>query len=481
MRASRQTHDPDPLSGSQTETPAHGTLLLDLANRFSADSIRQRRQAQYLRSVSWMIAIRSASAMRRLSDALLAALLIVIFSPILLVLLATAKLAGGGLRKEPHLGRWAAHFSKYAFDFPSDSIFSPLRFLESAPSLFNILKGEMSFVGPRAASVHEIFHDERTAWRRYNLRPGLLSLWWLRKRANMAYASEVGLDAEYVETNTLWGDFGIALRAMPVVFLGGGSNIAPSELHFLGIQINNLTMAEASERIVTLARGTAPKQVCFVNADCVNIAFKDPNYKATLAQADLVLADGIGVRLAGTILNQNVRENINGTDMLPFLCASAEQEGVSLYLLGGQPGVAEDVAKWIRAEYPALTIAGLHHGYFKEHEHGGIIQAIRESGARVLLVALGAPRQDKWISAYKHELGVGVSIGVGGLFDFYSGRIPRAPVWLRELGLEWFYRFYCEPRRMWRRYFVGNAVFLFRVARERLAASGSHRAKGAAL
>jgi N-acetylglucosaminyldiphosphoundecaprenol N-acetyl-beta-D-mannosaminyltransferase len=94
--------------------------------------------------------------------------------------------------------------------------------------------------------------------------------------------------------------------------------------------------------------------------------------------------------------------------------------------------------------------------------------------------AIGTPRQDKWIAAHKDQFGAKVAIGVGGLFDFYSGRIPRAPVWMRELGMEWFYRFYQEPRRMWRRYFVGNAVFLYRVACERLRARSSPRTGGVA-
>jgi N-acetylglucosaminyldiphosphoundecaprenol N-acetyl-beta-D-mannosaminyltransferase len=109
-----------------------------------------------------------------------------------------------------------------------------------------------------------------------------------------------------------------------------------------------------------------------------------------------------------------------------------------------------------------------------------VIEGIRNSGAGILLVAFGTPRQERWIAAHKHEIGAKVAIGVGGLFDFYSGRIPRAPIWARELGFEWFYRFYCEPRRMWRRYFVGNAVFLYRVFCERLGAHGSHRTGGAA-
>lgn len=455
-------------------------LLANLDGGFSEDGIKYRKRAQYRRSLVWTLAIWSAGALRRLADGLLAGLLLILVSPIFLLLLLLARTVGGGIRRTLRLGRWATHFRQYELDFQEHPALSSLNIFRCLPSLVNVLKGDMSFVGPRAISPSEALGEERTAWKRYNLRPGLLSLWWLRKRANMAYSSEVDLDAEYVETNSLWGDLGIAARAVPAVFLGGDASVAPPKVSFLGVTIDNLTMSEASARITTLARGITPSQVCFVNADCVNIAFCDSEYRATVGNSELVLGDGIGVRVAGAILNQNIRENINGTDMLPFLCAAAEQARESIYLLGGRPGIAESAAKWIAERYPNLRIAGHRHGYFNEEEEPAVVREIAESGADILLVALGAPRQEKWIAAHKNELGAKISIGVGGLLDFYSGRIPRAPAWVREIGMEWFYRFWQEPRRMWRRYFVGNAVFLYRVAEERIHARIASRPGGVA-
>lgn len=466
--------------GYVSDTPMRDLILANLEGKFSEDGIRQRKRAQFRHSLTWTLGIWAAGALRRITEATFAALLITLLSPLLLVLFLLVRLSGGDLREQPRLGRWATHFHQYEFVFPPSSPLSRLGFLRSIPALFNVLRGEMSFVGPRAVSPAETFTEERTAWKRYNLRPGLLSLWWLRKRANIAYSSEVGLDLEYVETNSLWGDFGIAVRAVPVVFFGGGASVAPPKISFLGVNIDNLTMAEASTRIISMAQSGIVSQVCFVNADCVNIAFNDSQYKQTLASSQLVLADGIGVRIAGSILNQNVRENINGTDMLPFLCAAAEQAGRSLYLLGGRPGVPEGTADWITQRYPHLRIAGCRHGYFSAEEEPTIFEEIKTSGADILLVAFGAPRQEKWIASHKNQLGAKVCIGVGGLLDFYSGRIPRAPVWIRELGMEWFYRFWQEPRRMWRRYFLGNAVFLYRLAEERLHARTSPRTGGVA-
>ena len=129
--------------------------------------------------------------------------------------------------------------------------------------------------------------------------------------------------------------------------------------------------------------------------------------------------------------------------------------------------MADDVAVWAQANYPGARIAGTAHGYFAPNEEGALIERINQSGAAILLVAFGAPRQEKWIERNAGRLRVHAALGVGGLFDFYAGRIPRAPQWLRELGLEWTFRLYQEPGRMWRRYLVGNVVFLSKVVAER--------------
>jgi N-acetylglucosaminyldiphosphoundecaprenol N-acetyl-beta-D-mannosaminyltransferase len=439
-------------------------LIEELDRQYSTRGIRRRRRVALWRAASWTTAIRILGGFRRFCDWAFAASLICLTSPFLAVLFVLARSGGGGIGTQLRLGRWATQFKQYRFDFPPQS---RLRHFAGLPVLANVLKGDMSFVGPRPVSPQEIPPSERNAWKRYDLRPGIICLWWIRKRANMAYRSEADLDAEYAETHSLWGDLGIALRALPALAYGEGASVAPDHLTLLEIPIDNLTLSEAIERIGSMAAGDQPSQLCFVNADCVNITFRDVEYKMLLRSADLVLADGIGVRLAGRILNQNIRENVNGTDLFPNLCSSLEKSGLSLYLLGGKPGVAADVADWIKKQYPNLKLAGFRHGFFTAGEEPDVIAAVRESNAAILMVAFGAPKQDKWIANHLRDLGPRMCVGVGGLFDFYSGRIPRAPTWMRELGLEWLYRFIQEPRRMWRRYFVGNAIFLFRVIRQR--------------
>jgi N-acetylglucosaminyldiphosphoundecaprenol N-acetyl-beta-D-mannosaminyltransferase len=330
----------------------------------------------------------------------------------------------------------------------------------------------MSFIGPRPISLDQVSAADRLASKRFDIRPGLVSLWWLRQRANIAYTSESAIDVEYVDTQSFWGDLGIAARAIPALIAGQGVGRAPDRIGLLGITLDNLTMTEATASIMAMIREQNRRQVCFVNADCVNIAFRDSEYGAVLRRASLVLGDGIGIRIAGALLNKHIRQNVNGTDLLPFLCSSLEQEGHSIYLLGGRPGVAERAADALQQRFPRLQIAGCRHGYFTADREEEVIRAVRESGARVLLVALGAPKQDVWIARHSEELGTCIALGVGGLLDFYSGRIPRAPLWMRELSLEWLFRFAQEPKRLWKRYLIGNWLFLGRVMYERLTAEG---------
>ena len=372
------------LAQSGPKNPAERrSILLDLDHGFSRSGIQHRRRAHYRRSISWKLAVGAVNTLRRMLDILLAAALLTLLSPVLLILLAWVKVSGGGLRRRPLLGRWGTTFQRYEFCFAEGSPEHRLQMLRSLPVLWNVLRGQMSLVGPRATPPEAALRGQRAAWKRYDVRPGLLSLWWLRKQANIGYSSEAELDLEYVETNTLRGDVGIAVRAIPVALFGSGLASAPYELHFLGVRIHNLTMAEAAAEIMDLTRLPQSTQVCFVNADCVNIAFRDSTYRETLANARMVLADGIGVRIAGKVLQQNIRENVNGTDMLPYLCAAAESAGGSIYLLGGREGVPDDAAKWMRAQFPGLRIAGTHHGYFSAAEEAHVLRDIAASHADI--------------------------------------------------------------------------------------------------
>jgi N-acetylglucosaminyldiphosphoundecaprenol N-acetyl-beta-D-mannosaminyltransferase len=440
----------------------------ELYDRFSRNGIRRRRLARAFHSATWFALLAGLSGLKRAIDFLLALVLLILLSPLALLHIRKPLFA-----KTRRVGRWCESFDQLSFSGGPG-------ITRGIPVLFNILKGDMAFVGPRAVAPGELSPRERQARKRYSARPGLVCLWFIRKRANIAYSVETASDTEYVESQTVRGDFGIALRAIPALLYGEGVAVTRESVSLLGISVNNITMTDALEWIAARLTATSPSQICFLNADCANISYRNTEYKAVLNETELVLADGIGLKLAGKLLASEIRQNVNGTDMFPRLCETLSGTGAGLYLLGARPGVADKVREWVAEHHPGVIVSGCRDGYFSAAEEPAVISAIAQSGAAVLLVAFGAPRQDVWIRRHLQATGVKVAMGVGGLFDFYSGRIPRAPVWMREIGMEWFYRFMQEPRRMWRRYFVGNAVFLWRVMRERRSSRRVAAAGGAA-
>ncbi len=339
--------------------------------------------------------------------------------------------------------------------------------------LFNILRGDMAFAGPRPLSMGKASAVPAVAALRFSVRPGLFSPYLLQQRTGIAHDPESVLDRQFVENLSVRASLGLILRSLLAVLLGGGERPTPPMLDFFGVPIVNTTMDEALDWIAARAVRSSPGDeggekslLAFVNPDCLNIAYTHERYRAVLRRATRVLPDGIGLKIGCRIRGLGLAANVNGTDLFPRLCERAARDGFSLFLLGAHPGIAERVAENMRARCPDLLIAGTQHGYFSLDEEGAIIDRINLSGARVLLVAFGVPRQELWLADHHDRLMPPVRMGVGGLFDFYSGRISRAPLWLREIGLEWVWRLAQEPGRMWRRYILGNPLFLYRVWRQ---------------
>jgi N-acetylglucosaminyldiphosphoundecaprenol N-acetyl-beta-D-mannosaminyltransferase len=225
-------------------------------------------------------------------------------------------------------------------------------------------------------------------------------------------------------------------------------------------------MSEAIDWIMDRAKNNIKSHIAFVNPDCLNISYIHHAYKKILISAERVLPDGIGIHVGCRMLGVSLKANVNGTDLFPRLCERIAEQNISLFLLGAHPGIAEQVANKMQQLYPSLSIAGTHHGYFDRTEEKGVIDDINSSKAEILLVAFGAPKQELRLAKHREQLTVPILIGVGGLFDFYSDRISRAPQWVREIGMEWVWRLVQEPGRMWRRYIIGNPLFLYRVWRQ---------------
>ena len=227
----------------------------------------------------------------------------------------------------------------------------------------------------------------------------------------------------------------------------------------LGHRIDNLFTREAISRILAPGR----RKVAFLNAHCANVATSNDAYAAALENADIVLADGIGVEMAARIDGTCIRENLNGTDFTPRLLAAASKRGQSVYLLGGKPGTAERAAAELRRRIPGLRIAGTRDGYSGAEDKAAVMD-INASGADILLVALGVPLQELWIERNFAALKPRACLSVGGLFDFLAGNVSRAPNWVRKARSEWVWRLLMEPRRMAKRYLLGNLSFLARAA-----------------
>lgn len=225
----------------------------------------------------------------------------------------------------------------------------------------------------------------------------------------------------------------------------------PEAISILGIPVHPVTAAGALATVERYMAEPRLHQIATVNPEFIMAAQSDAAFRHTLRTADLCLPDGVGLLYAARYLGRTLTERVPGSEFIYSLAERAAERGWPLFLLGAAPGVAEEAAQILRARYPGLRIAGTHAGSPDVAENDDIVRRINASGAALLYVAYGAPKQDKWIERNRTTLAtVRVAIGVGGSLDFVTGRSARAPQWARDRGLEWLYRLYKEPWR-WRR------------------------------
>jgi N-acetylglucosaminyldiphosphoundecaprenol N-acetyl-beta-D-mannosaminyltransferase len=233
----------------------------------------------------------------------------------------------------------------------------------------------------------------------------------------------------------------------------------------------DIDLAEPDEMLSTIsawAASGATRRVMYVNAHVVNQSRSTPGLAEALRRADLVYCDGYGVRLAARALNLPVPHRMTGADWIWDLAALCELARQPIYLLGSEPPIAREAAARLRRLYPQLDVVGAHHGFFDlDSPHNErVIEDINAHPAAIVLVGMGTPKQELWVDRYAEQLGGAVVWTVGALFDYVSGHMPRAPRWLADNGFEWIFRLAIEPQRMWRRYLLGNPVFLSRVLQE---------------
>ena len=237
-----------------------------------------------------------------------------------------------------------------------------------------------------------------------------------------------------------------------------------TRIKFLNIEIDNLSMEESIDYIDKLVQRNTSSYVVTPNVDHIVKLENDVEFSKVYNNADLILTDGMPLIWISKFLKTPIKEKVSGSDLFPKVCELACEKKYSIFLLGAAEGVALKAAENLRSKYKNLNIVGTFspsYGFEKnEDEVEKIIKIVNEAKPDILAVGLGAPKQEKFIYKYKDKLNVPVSLAIGASIDFEAGNIERAPIWMQKIGLEWFYRFLKEPKRMFRRYFIDDIKIL---------------------
>lgn len=245
-------------------------------------------------------------------------------------------------------------------------------------------------------------------------------------------------------------------------------------INICGVKVDKYNFDEAVEAIVdhAAAHGT-PKYVVTPNAHHITLLQHDAHFRKIYEDAFLVVPDGVSLVWASKLLNGPILPGrVNGTDLFERLCEVAATKNLRVFLLGGRPEAADSAAKTLQQRHPNINIVGTYcppYGFEADTAEMALINTkVRAAAPDILFVGLGAPKQEYWMYANCQDLGVPISLGIGVSFEFVSGMVPRAPIWMQKLCLEWFFRLITEPRRLWRRFVVANSYFLWLLFKQRL-------------
>ncbi len=241
------------------------------------------------------------------------------------------------------------------------------------------------------------------------------------------------------------------------------------KVRLLNTSIDNLTMAETLERIDWAIQNKKQIHHVVVNAGKIVAMQNNPELAHDVNSADLINADGQAVVWASKFLNKPLKERVAGIDLMEEIVSLAARRNYKIFFFGAKEEIVKKVVEKYAKKYSPAIIAGYRNGYFSKDEEPLIAKQIAESGAQILFVGISSPTKENFLNTYKSQLkDVYFIMGVGGSFDVVAGKVKRAPVWMQKAGLEWFYRFIQEPRRMWKRYLVGNSKFIWLVLKEKI-------------
>jgi len=237
-------------------------------------------------------------------------------------------------------------------------------------------------------------------------------------------------------------------------------------IKFLGAAMDSCTMDETVSYIENkLAKGEFLQHVVVNVAKLVHMR-TDSVLAQSVNNCDLINIDGMGVVLGARFCGHKVTQRVAGVDLFKNLLKMSEKNQFPVFLLGAEADIVAKTAEIISQEHSSLVVAGYHHGYFWDDEEA-VVNKINSSGAKLLFVAITSPKKENFINKWKQQLGVDFVMGVGGTFDVVAGKVKRAPLWMQKYGLEWLYRVYQEPRRMWKRYLFTNSKFAWLVFKEK--------------
>ncbi len=242
------------------------------------------------------------------------------------------------------------------------------------------------------------------------------------------------------------------------------------EVSVLGVRVGQLDRTALTASLLTAARAGECSMYSYLNVHALNLACADSRFRAILNGSAVTYCDGEGVRVGARILGTHLPPRTVLTYWIWDLCSLFQKEGVSVYFLGGATSVVDTAVEKIRSSFPRLRITGWHHGYFEKsgNESRTVVEQINKSAPDVLFVGFGMPMQEYWIEENRRTLRTGAVLPSGSMIDYIAGARAPAPSWMADHGLEWLFRFFREPRRLWRRYLFGNPLFLLRVIAQRI-------------
>lgn len=236
----------------------------------------------------------------------------------------------------------------------------------------------------------------------------------------------------------------------------------------LGVQVACVNTEQILEMVATWLNEEQQRTIFYVNAHCLNVASRDAVYRTILNRGDLVYPDGIGVVWAGWFLSQGRMQKSTGADWIDQFCHLAARQGWRIAILAGRPGIARRACEGLTERHPQLAIVGVYDGFFIEQSERDVFHDIVRTAPHLLFVGMGSPTQEKWTAAYRDLLPVRICWATGALFDYVAGVEPRVPAWMNMLALEWLWRLLVDPRGKWRRYLIGNPLFIARVLLQKL-------------